>query len=100
MPDLKFEKITSDKAAIGSCCGERSDLFPLPATPQRTCGSMGKKDLPPWAIGIVPTAAGTVLKVSSITDVLEVRYPTGYPPPALPPGVTSGYFEVVTRESA
>jgi len=26
---------------------------------------MGKKDLPPWAIGIVPTAAGTVLKVSS-----------------------------------
>ena len=65
MPDLKFEKITSDKAAIGSCCGERSDLFSLPATPQRTCGSMGKKDLPPWAIGIVPTAAGTVLKVSS-----------------------------------
>jgi hypothetical protein len=65
MPDLKFEKRAGDKAAIGSCCGEGNDLFSFPATPQRICGSMGKKDLPPWAIGIVPTTAGTVLKVSS-----------------------------------
>src|SRR5262245_49670651 len=32
----------------------------------------------------------------TVINGLEVRFPTGYPAPALPPGSTTGYFQVAT----
>jgi hypothetical protein len=48
--------------------------------------------------GVVTIANGSskALTVASITGGLEVRYPTGSPAPALPPGQTSGYYTVAS----
>src|SRR5262245_56562954 len=45
------------------------------------------------------TITNTTAKSATVTmakESLEVRYPTGYPVPPLPPGSTSGYFVVAT----
>lgn len=68
------------------------------------------KGSPTISVTTTGTATGTVVQgtititntttksatVTTINDALEVRFPTGFPSPPLPPGFTSGYFLVTT----
>ena len=65
MQELEFENgNTKDNVVTGSCCGEKSASLSRPEIMRKACGQIQKEDLPPWAMGTIPTAAGMVLRVS------------------------------------